>query len=423
MPERRRKKDDRWLDLSSVDHTCAARLPVAPRLRDRPHRAPRSRPRLTGRDDGGRERLGGASPRRSPAFDRGRGRRPAARARRFVRIAPPPRKSLTAPPPLLPSSSSPERARHGVGDPRRDHRDGLRHLRHAHGHVHVLRRDPRVGSRGGRARRLPRGVAPDLGVGGARRALPRRRLRRRRARPVPRLERRLGRRARVARAPALRRPEGGPRRLPRRARGRRAVGSLCRPRCGASRRVERRAPPRLRAPRRRPGPERHPRALARRGGRRRRRAILRPEGRRRARGLGARERSRGARPGRCVHRPRVARRRRRVERGRGRGRGPRRRPHYPQTRDARGGDALARDGAERRARAGSRRGERAVAGRRSIVFRRTARAGDGAGVGAGHRRVRRRDGDHRRRRRRGGGRVPRGGVPRGKGGARGGVLR
>ena len=181
---------------------------------------------------------------------------------------------------------------------------------------------------------------------------------------------------------------------------------------------------RLRAPRRRPGSERHPRALARHGGRRRRRAILRPGGRRRARGLELENEAR--RSPRAVRAPPSrARRRRRVEAGPGAGAGARDGALLPHPRCSRWGCALVRFwcGATP-ARAGSRRGERAAWPDRPLGCfpanparrrrRLVARAGPPAASLAARRRafaaavgaVRR---------------VPRGGVPRG--GARGGDLR
>ena len=178
---------------------------------------------------------------------------------------------------------------------------------------------------------------------------------------------------------------------------------------GAARRdaAERRAPPRLRAPRRRPGSERHPRAsLAAAGDD----GVVRstPRGTPTRSRIGSSRTKPRRRLGGACTASRGARRRR-VERGRA-GPGPRRRPHYPQTRDARGGmhwpatgrsDArvLARDEANARWRVAARlfSGEPRARRRRWRGRRTPTRLAA--------------DGDHRRRRRRGGGRVPRGGSP------------
>ena len=68
--------------------------------------------------------------------------------------------NTTAPPPPPRFAAS---ARHRPGDSRRDHRDRVRHLRHAHGHHHRRRRDPRVGPRG-RSRRRPGPLASERRV-------------------------------------------------------------------------------------------------------------------------------------------------------------------------------------------------------------------------------------------------------------------
>ena len=103
--------------------------------------------------------------------------------------------NTTAPPPPPRFAAS---ARHRPGDSRRDHRDCVRHLRHAHGHHHRRRRDPRVGPRG-RSRRRPGPLASERRVVRARRAVRRRRVRPGRTRPMHRLLRRRRRRPHLAR--------------------------------------------------------------------------------------------------------------------------------------------------------------------------------------------------------------------------------
>ena len=162
--------------------------------------------------------------------------------------------NTTAPPPPPRFAAS---ARHRPGDSRRDHRDRVRHLRHAHGHHHRRRRDPRVGPRG-RSRRRPGPLASERRVVRARCAVRRRRVRPGRTRPMHRLLRRRRRRPHLART-APRAHPGRRRRRPRRRRDGAAVGNRRR----VSATPRRRSPPRLRPARTQPA------ARHRRGRRRR----------------------------------------------------------------------------------------------------------------------------------------------------------